>query len=220
MFYFIVILLAIAYGFALFYWSRGEASRFDAKTTVTIKAIHYTGLAICIVVGISFALYDVGLRGLWTTRLVIMITLITGTFFMFIANKSALKKIENLYFRLFSLLPIATAGMLLVPFIGVILVVSVWGRLTGPAETIYYEDERLRIQSTFVGVLGPPRIDIYRKDFIFEKHLLRPDYWASEIDSIRVTYDVDSTRVVAYGLYDHDSRLANKTETISLEMIE
>ena len=220
MFYLLTILLIIGYGFLLFYWSWAVEWRLDFKTTQRIKAIHYAGLTICLVVGMSFALFDIGLRGLWTTRVVIMVTLITGMFLKFVADRAALKKIESVYFRFFSFLPIATAGMLLVPFVGVLLVASLWGRLTGPAEAIYYEDGKLRIQSTFSGVLGPPRIDIYQKEFIFEKHLCRADYWASEIDSISVSYDTDSTRVIAYGLYDYDTKLANKTETISLELID
>lgn len=220
MFYLSIISLIIGYSFLLFYWSWAVSWRLDAKTTGTIKSIHYAGLTICIAVAVAFTLFDIGLRGLWTTRVIIIMTLLTGVFFQFVANRAALRRIESLYFTLFSFLPIATAGMLLVPFLGVVLIASLWGQLTAPAERIYYEDEQLRVQSTFVGVLGPPRIDIYRKDLMFEKHLSRADYWASEIDSISVSYDQDSTRVIAYGLYDYDTKLADRTETISFELID
>jgi hypothetical protein len=218
--YILTILFIIANIIGLFYWEKKVFWRLNKKTSNTIKTIHYVGMIICVFVSIMYLKFDIGLRGLWTTRIVILITLFIGIFFKFITNKSTLNKIENLYFRIFSFLPILTAGILFIPFLGIVLVASVFGQLLDPAKKVYYQDEHLRIQSTFIGVLGIPKIDIYKKDIIFEKHIKRIDFWDTEIDSVNVLYEKDSTKIVAYGLYDYDEKQNGKSDTICLTRIK
>jgi hypothetical protein len=88
--------------------------------------------------------------------------------------------------------------------LGVVIVISLLGRLIEPANNIYYQDKHLRIQSTFTGVLAPPRVDIYTKRAIFEKHIYRPDFYGNDFDSITVHYDNDSTRIIVHGLPKED----------------
>ena len=218
--YLVTILFIIAYGLGLFYWDKKIDWRLNPKISRSIKLLHYIGLLICLTVGITYTNFDIGLRGLWTTRTIIIFTLLTGIFFIFVADKASIRKIEKWYFKIFSFLPILTAGSLFIPFLGVVIVLSLFGQLTDPATEIYYEDDKLRIQSSFVGVLGPPRLDIFEKNLIFEKHLKRADFWANEIDSIRVSYDSDSTRIIAYGLYDYDDERKGETETICLRRLK
>ena len=218
--YIVTILFIIAYGLVLFYWDKNISWRLNPKISRSIKLLHYAGLLICITISITYINFDIGLRGLWTTRTIIIFTLLTGIFFIFVADKASIRKIEKWYFKIFSFLPILTAGTLFIPFLGVVIVLSLFGQLTDPATEIYYEDDKLRIQSSFVGVLGPPRLDIFEKNLIFEKHLKRADFWANEIDSIRVSYDSDSTRIVAYGLYDYDEERKGETETICLRRLK
>ncbi len=218
--YIITILFITSYGLGLLFWEKKVAWRLKPKMSTTIKSLHFLGLFICILVSILYSNFNIGLRGLWTTRIIIIFTLLTGIFFIFIANKTTINKIEKWYFNFFSFLPIVTAGVFFIPFLGVVFVISLFGQLTEPATRIYYEDNKIRVQSTFVGVLGPPKIDIFEKNIIFEKHLKRADFWANEIDSIKVSYDKDSTRIIAFGLYDFDDKRKGETETICLKRLK
>src|SRR5690554_6965133 len=48
---------------------------------------------------LTYTNFDIGLRGLWTTRTIIIFTLLTGIFFIFVADKASIRKIEKWYFR-------------------------------------------------------------------------------------------------------------------------
>lgn len=210
----VAILFIIAYGLGLFYWNKKVNYRLNPKISRGIKLLHYTGLLICITIAITYINFGIGLRGLWTTRTIIIFTLLTGIFFIFLADKSSIKKVEKRYFKTFSFLPILTAGTLFIPFIGVVIILSLFGLLTYPATEIYYEDDILRVQSSFVGVLGQPKFDI------FEKKLKHAEYWTNEIDSLKVSYDSDSTRIIIYRLYDNDEMRKEETETICLRRLK
>lgn len=218
--YIVTIIFIITYGLGLIYWNKKVSFRLNLNLSNRIKKFHYLGLFICVLVFVSYSYFDIGLRGLWTTRIIIILTLLTGIFFIFIADRTTINKVEKLYFKLFSFLPILSAGILFIPFLGVVIVVSLFGQLFDPAKKIYYEDDKLRVQSTFVGVLGPPRIDIFEKKFILEKHLKRTDFYAPEIDSIKVSDDTDSTRIIVYGLYNYDEERKDETVTISLPRLK
>lgn len=215
--YLISIIFIIVYGFGLFYWNKKINWRLSKKISKPLKLLHYSGFTICLIIAVLYSNYDLTLRGIWTSRIIILFTLFTGIFFIFVANKSSIIEIEKWYFKFFSFLPILTAAILLIPFLGIVIVLSLFGQLTNPVTKIYFEDDNLRVQSTFVGVLGPPKIDIFEKNLIFEKHLKRTDYWANEIDSIKVSYDKDSTRIFIYGLYKYDEERKGDTEIICLK---
>jgi hypothetical protein len=188
----------ILYIYGLFQWNKKVKWRLNPLVSKIIKYVHFFTLLISLSILVLNLQLDLGLRGLWTTRIIIITVLITGIFFIFLSNKSILNRFEKFYFKCFSFSPIVIAGTLLIPFIGVVMVVSLFGQLTSPANKIYYQDKNLRIQSSFLGVLGPPRLDIYEKENIFEKHLYRSDSYAGEFDSLKVKYDIDSTRVIFY----------------------
>ena len=119
---------------------------------------------------------------------------------------------EKLYFRIFSFLPLLVAAFSLIPFLGVVLLLSLYGQLTEPAKDIFYEDNKLRVQSTFVGVLGPPRLDIFQKHGLFEARINKLYRSGADIDSIRVHTHPDETVVIIYNeRYDDDDRLAADT---------
>ncbi|WP_207531612.1 hypothetical protein [Desertivirga arenae] len=187
--------LLIVYCYLLIRWEKLVRWRLDERPSKTIKNIHFVGLSIISGVGLLYGAFDLGLRGLWTTRFVILLTLLTGCFLHFISSTSAVRKFERTYFKAFAFLPVIVGGLFLVPFLGVVLVLSLGGQLIEPANEVYYQDNKLRIQSTFIGVLGPPRIDVFEKHFLFEKHLYRSDFNAFDFKSVQVNYDRDSTRL-------------------------
>jgi hypothetical protein len=201
----IIIAFIVIYVLSLFIWKRSVAWRLNTKISKTIKKVHYVGVVICISVFLLFTNFGIGLRGLWTTRIIIITTLIIGIFFIFVSAKNVMNKIEKWYFNFFSFLPILIAAFVMIPFLGIVATLSLYGQLSSPADKIFYEDNKLRVQSTFIGVLGPPRIDIYEKICFYEKHLKRPDFWITSDDSINVSvlYDVDSTRVILHKYLDN-----------------
>lgn len=204
------------YTFILLRWNKVVSWRLSSKVTNAIKHIHYLALFVSMAIAFTYSQFGIGLRGLWTTRSIIIIVLVTGIFFYFVANKTALQKTEKIYFKLFSFIPTLIGIILCIPFLGVIIVVSLLGRLIEPANNIYYQDKHLRIQSAFTGVLAPPRVDIYTKHGIFEKHIYRPDFYGYEFDSISVRYDPDSTRIIVHGLPKEDY----KPKVISLSKLD
>ena len=218
--YLVPLVFILAYGFGLFYWNRQVTWRLNPRMSRSIKLFHYAGLLICLLVGITYMNFDIGLRGLWTTRSIVISVLVTGVLFILLTDKSTISHVERWYFRTFSLLPVLAAATLLIPFFGIVLMLSLFGQLTDPATIIYYEDDKLRIQSSFVGVLGPPRLDIFEKRMIFERKLQSANLWANDIDSIKVFYDSDSTRIIAFGLYDYDEERQGETKTICLRRLK
>jgi len=199
-----IIVLTIAfillYTYGLFRWHKLVAWRLSSKVSKTIKYVHYLTLFVALTIGFTYSQFGIGLRGQWTTRIFVIITILTGVFFSFVTDKIVINKLEKVYFKAFSLLPTVTGVILCIPFLGVVIVCSLLGRLIEPSYKIYFNDDHLRIQSSFSGVLAPPRVDIYTKDALFEKHIYRPDFYSNDFDSIAVHYDIDSTRIIVYGL--------------------
>jgi hypothetical protein len=200
----LTIVFVIVYTYGLFRWDKHVSWRLNSKVSKTIKYVHYLTLFVALTIAFTYLQFGIGLRGLWTTRTFVIISLLTGVFFNFVTDKTILNKLEKVYFKLFSLLPSVTGIVLCVPFLGVLIVLSLLGRLIEPSNKIYFEDEHLRINSSFMGLLAPPRVDIFTKNAIFEKHIYRPDFYANDFDSIAVRYDNDSTRIYVYGLPKED----------------
>ena len=161
---FLFLIIAGSYAYSLKFWKKNQF-RFSEFTSRGLKYLYYFTL----VLSLSFVFVDYSLRGIWTTRIVIIISIFIGVFYNLIAQKSVLNKVEKYYFTFLSFFPILFFGLVLIPMIGLIIVVSLIGQLFNPVDKIYYEDNKLRIQSSFVGVMAPPRIKVYKKFGIFEK---------------------------------------------------
>jgi hypothetical protein len=212
----LTIAFLLLYSYGLFRWDKLVSWRLDGKISRTIKYVHYSTLIVSLTVLLLYTQFDIGLRGLWTTRIIIMTTISTGVFFIFISDKNINNKIERIYFKVFSFLPVATAGFLLIPFLGVVLVFSLFGQLISPSEKIFYQDQDIIIQSSFVGVLGPPRIDIFQKKQLFEKHVYRSEFFDYNFDSLQVHYDADSTRIKLFGSAEYE----DNTKTICIDKVK
>ena len=148
-------------------------------------------------------------------QIVIIISIITGIFYNLIAQKVILNKFEKYYFTFLSFFPILFFGLVLIPMIGLIVVVSLIGQLFNPVEKIYYEDNKLRIQSSFVGVMAPPRIKVYKKFGIFEKQYKNQDLNFEDIDSIKVDYKNDTANLYIWYEYNENP---NKPEEFKIKL--
>ena len=160
-------LFVIGYGFGL-KWAAKSFTKFNLEASKRMKLLHYVGLTLCIAIWISYDNFCIGLRGLWTTRILIILTLICGLLFGVFANSASMRRIEKLYFKCFSYLPFFTAGFMCSSMTGFATVLSLLGKLVTPSQHIYFEDDKLRIQSSFTGVLGLSSLDVFQKKLLFE----------------------------------------------------
>ena len=215
MYIFVSVAFAVLYVIVLIYWDKKIKWRLPKKAANALGLVHIASLAITLIVAILYSQFEIGLRGLWTTRVFIIIFLISGIFFRFLVSKEGMKNFAGWYFKAFSFLPIAVAAILCIPFLGIVLVLSLLGRLVDPATDIFYEDSKIRVQLTFIGALGPPTTDIYEKRGIFEKHLKRKEACAIHTDSVKVTYGNEFTKVVLY-----DSEYRSEPCEINFEKIK
>jgi hypothetical protein len=207
---FLFLIIAGTYFYSLKFWKKNQF-RFSEFTSRCLKYSHYFAL----VLSLSFVFIDYSLRGIWTTQIVILISIFIGVFYNLIAQKSVLNKVEKYYFTFLSFLPILFFGLVLIPMIGFIIVVSLIGQLFNPVDKIYYEDNKLRIQSSFVGVMAPPRIKVYKKIGIFEKEYKDENLNFEDIDSIRVDYKNDTANLYIWYEYNENP---NKPEEFKIKL--
>lgn len=184
-----------------------------------IKYSHYILATLTIIAGALIIIDDISFSGQWTTRIIVIGFLLSGVAIHPLSDWTGKPKIEKNYFRLFSFLPILTAGFSMIPFLGVVLLLSLFGRLTEPVKDIYYEDSSLRVQSTFIGVLGPPRLEIFQKQGLFEVRINKSHRSAADIDSVRVDKTHDSTLVIVY-IERYEQKGKFDADTIKLKRVE
>ena len=186
MIFVVSILLLILYAFKIKDWKKNDY-RLNSELSIYLKYLHYFTITITIVL----LLLELKIKGIWTGRIVTFIALLSGIFYNLFAQKSVLNKLEKTYFSFLSILPLIFPLFLLIPFLGVVIVFSIIGRMISPYEKIFYEDKNLRIQSSFVGVMAPPKILAFKKGLFFEKELEDLNF-PEEIDSLKVNYKRDS----------------------------
>ncbi|MQP23487.1 hypothetical protein GFJ94_00210 [Flavobacterium sp. LMO8] len=202
---FLFLIITGSYAYSLKFWKKNQF-RFSEFTSRYLKYLHY----FTFVLSLSFVFIDYSLRGIWTSRIVIIISIFIGIFYNLIAQKSVLNKVEKYYFAFLSFFPILFFGLVLIPMICFIIVVSLIGQLFNPVDKIYYEDNKLRIQSSFVGVMAPPRIKVYKKFGIFEKQYKNQNLNFEDIDSIKVDYKNDTANL--YIWYDYNENPSTPEE--------
>lgn len=207
---FLFLIIAGSYAYSLRFWKKNQF-RFSAFKSRCLKYLHYFTL----VLSLSFAFLDYSLRGIWTTQIVILISIFIGVFYNLIAQKSVLNKVEKYYFTFLSFFPILFFGLVLIPMAGFIIVVSLIGQLFNPVDKIYYEDNKLRIQSSFVEVMAPPRIKVYKKNGIFEKEYKDENLNFEDIDSIKVNYKNDTANMYIWYEYNENP---NKPEEFKIKL--
>jgi hypothetical protein len=203
----------ILYGLALYLWNKRVNWRLDNELARRIRYSHYALFVLTFTALLLNIVGDISFRGQWTTRIIVVGFLLSGIVIYPLSDWTNKSKLQKNYFRLFSFLPLLTAGFSLIPFLGVVVVFSVFGRLTEPVTDIYYDDSKLRVQSTFIGVLGPARLDVLEKKGIFELRLNKSHRSAADIDSVSIDQTPDKTLIVLYSEKE-------KVDTIKVKRVE
>ena len=186
MIFVVSILFLILYAFKIKDWKKNDY-RLNQELSIYLKYLHYLTITITIVL----LILELQIKGIWTGRIVTFIALLSGIFYNLFAQKSVLNELEKTYFSFLSILPLIFPLFLLIPLFGMVIIFSTIGRLFSPYDKIHYDDKNLRIQTSFVGVLAPPKILVYKKGFFFEKEVENLNF-PEKIDSLKVEYKKDS----------------------------
>jgi hypothetical protein len=202
----------IIYGLGIYLWDKRVTLRISKGISRRLNYLHYSLVTLTIIAVFLNIIDDISFSGQWTTRTIIFGLLFTGILIYPLTNWKGKTKFEKYYFRLFSLLPIVTAVFSLIPFLGMVIVVSLVGQLVDPVGKIYYEDNKLRVQSTFIGVLGPLRLDVIEKNGFLERRLNK-SHRGADMDSVSINKMTDKTLVLLY--YEQEVK-----DTIKVKKIE
>lgn len=110
------------------------------------------------------------LRGVWSNSTILLFALLSGILFHFLAGVKNLSLSGKIYFKAFGALPLVAGSALLIPFIGIVLVLSLLFHIF-PSNDILYTDNDYTVRSAFGGVLGTPDLEISEKTFLLEHTL-------------------------------------------------
>jgi hypothetical protein len=208
MIFVVSILLLILYAFKIKDWKKNDY-RLNQELSIYLKYLHYLTITITIVL----LILELQIKGIWTGRIVTFIALLSGIFYNLFAQKSVLNELEKTYFSFLSILPLIFPLFLLIPLFGMVIIFSTIGRLFSPYDKIHYDDKNLRIQTSFVGVLAPPKILVYKKGLFFEKEVENLNF-PEEIDSLKVEYKKDSI-YIHYWETNYDNQVVKSEIKIS-----
>ena len=208
MIFVVSILLLILYAFKIKDWKKNDY-RLNQELSIYLKYLHYLTITITIVL----LILELQIKGIWTGRIVTFIALLSGIFYNLFAQKSVLNELEKTYFSFLSILPLIFPLFLLIPLFGMVIIFSTIGRLFSPYDKIHYDDKNLRIQTSFVGVLAPPKILVYKKGLFFEKEVKELNF-PEEIDSLKVEYKKDSI-YIHYWESNYDNQVVKSEIKIS-----
>jgi hypothetical protein len=177
-------IVGILYAFGLWFWLKRTRTTIPDKYLRALLWTHGV-LLFLILIAIWLSYYEMHFRGQSTNRIIIWGFLITGVATAFFTGTTRLNILVRLYFRIFSSLIVFACLFVFVPFIGPIATFSYLGQLTGNEDTVFYNDPEIRIQNTFIGVLGPPRVDVYQKEGLLEKRIFCENIGGYSIDSVK-----------------------------------
>ena len=208
MIFVVSILLLILYAFKIKDWKKNDY-RLNQELSIYLKYLHYLTITITIVL----LILELQIKGIWTGRILTFIALLSGIFYNLFAQKSVLNEFEKTYFSFLSILPLIFPFFLLIPLFGMVIIFSTIGRLFSPYDKIHYEDKKLRLQTSFVSVLAPPKILVYKKGLFFEKEV-EDLYFPEEIDSLKVEYKKDSI-YIHYWETNYDNQVVKSEIKIS-----
>lgn len=198
MFYVSIIVFIGMYILLLYLLKKKLKYHFGPKVSLFFKRVHYVGILFCLILWISNTYYAIDLRGIWTSRIFILTTIISGFLISFFSNKSTKNILDSIYFNLLTGIPILVGGFLLIPFVGAIVVFSLIIQLLNPIDRLYYNDHHLRVQATPSGPMVQARLEVFQKQFIIEKRT-KTDEYVQDIDSVNVLYNKDTTLIYLYG---------------------
>jgi hypothetical protein len=179
-----------------------------------LKKVHYIALAL---VGIALLLinnFNLDFRGLWTTRICVLVALLTGLFLYLYAQRDWKVKAEKIYFRLFSWLPVAFIVFACTSFPGIIISSMFLGWVFDPGKVIY-TDDNLYVTSGFGGPMGGAApVDVWHNQGLFKTISYSTSYDHNGYDSVSVKYINHNPRIYFYDSDENDKLILLDSVTI------
>jgi hypothetical protein len=176
-----------------------------SKMTITVKKI-FIFLCSVLVIAIILAQFDIYFRGYWTTKFFIWLFILTASFLFVSGNRKVFSKAWRIFTGFIFYFPIASIlWFFIVPFMGPVISLTIWGRILGDPADCYYNDNEIRIQRVFKGALGPAGPPYYFKKrgiFEFDKGIMSVNLY-EDPDSLKIEKTKDS--ITAY-FYHHSSQ--------------
>jgi hypothetical protein len=205
-------ILLIVYGLGLYIWNKKTSRRLNVKASRRVIQFHYV-LTFFVVVSLVLNWVDsLSFSGQWTTRVIIIGFLLSGFFIYPLSAWSEKFKIERLYFRLFSYMPTIFGFALLIPFVGALAFGTVVGQLLNPLKKIYFDNDTLRVQSSYIGPMWPPGIFVYQKKGLLEKQLVHSPISDIFFDSVTVSERDGRTLIIFL------DKKSGRQDTLKLEV--
>lgn len=177
----------------------------STATSVTKKVLLY--LLSLLLIAAILAQFDTYFRGYWTTRILIWLFILSASLLFAFGNRHILTKPWRIFTGIFFYFPLSSILLFFIlPFLGPVLIITLWGHILGDKNDIFYSDRELRLQRVFHGALGPAGPpDYFKKNGIFEfdKGTLSVNFYENP-DSLKVYKTKDTITIYFYhsGNYD------------------
>ncbi len=198
LYYLIPFLIIRLYGFEYLRWSKKNKHRLNLKLSKKIKILHYVMLTLFAILFFIEINYYYIINFIWIKRIIIIILMISGIFFNSFSNQLFKKKIEKIYFKLFSYLPILISIIWMIPFLGLFVCYGLFCTLFNPISKTYYEDKNVKIHSAYFNPMAQPKAEIYKRKIFFNKLVQMKDDRIYDLDSVKVYYEKGLIKILFY----------------------
>ena len=174
--------------------------RLSQKITIITKRLFIT-LSIILIVASILAYFDTYLRGYWTSKFLIWLFIFIASLLFTFGDRVILTKRWRVFTGFIFYFPFASIlWFYIVPFMGPVLSITIWGHILGDKDDIFYSDNDIRLQRVFKGALGPAGPPNYFKKsgiLEFDKGILSVNFYETP-DSLKVDKTKDTVTVYFY----------------------
>ena len=174
--------------------------RLSSKTTIIAKKV-FVIIGFVLIIASILAQFDTYLRGYWTTKFLIWLFILIASLLFAFGDRVILTKFWRVFTGFIFYFPLASIlWFFIVPFMGPVLSITIWGRILGDKDDIFYNDNDIRLQRVFKGALGPAGPPNYFKKsgiLEFDKGILSVNFYETP-DSLKVDKTKDTVTVYFY----------------------
>ena len=181
--------------------------RLTTKTTAVIKKV-FIAIIVALLIAAVLAQFDTYLRGYWTTKALIWLFILIASSIFAFGDRRVLTKPWRIFTGFIFYFPLASVlWFFVVPFLGPVLSLTLWGHILGDKDDIFYCDKDIRLQRVFHGALGPAGPPNYFKKsgiLEFDKGVLSVNFYENP-DSLKVEKAKDTITVYFYHSSNYDT---------------
>ena len=164
------------------------------NAAVTFIYIFYL-LGVLLFFCIALSLFGIYFRGYWTTKVIVWLFILIASVICCFVHTSVATKRLKIFTRFLFYFPLASVLMwFLIPFLGAVFALIIWGRVLGDTNDVYYSDSEIRIQKNSEGPLAPPGLKAFKLCGMleFDQGILNSYGYP---DSVKVSKTADSITI-------------------------